>query len=208
MERNARPVNRVAVDQTLRPYAQELSDPVAHRAGYKWSADGPYCCVLGNEMWLFGVTYIRARLIMDYDAPPGKLGYDATDLFAATLRLVGEAPDVVTTDALTGFAKGLVAAMSGGRRSGAVRRRGAGVRRRHANNIGERFNGAIRDRIKCVRGFRARPSALHVLFLAHYNPFRPHSGINWRTPAEAPGVVLERPGRWLTTIRHAALFCA
>ena len=42
------------------------------------------------------------------------------------------------------------------------------------------------------------------MILAHYNLFRPHSGISGR----ALGVVLEGPDRWLTAIRHTVLFCA
>lgn len=188
---------------------KRLSDSVAHRVGYEWSADEIYYRVLGNEMWLFGVMDVRTRFIIDYDASPDKIGYDATDIFAAALRLAGEAPDIVTTDALPGFAKGLVAAMPGGKRSGVIHRKDVGVRKRHANNnIYERFNGTIKDRIRCVRGFRTRLPALHVLILAHYNLFRPHSGISGRTPAEALGVVLEGPDRWLTAIRHTVLFCA
>ena len=71
-----------------------------------------------------------------------------------------------------------------------------GIRKRHANdNACERFNGTVKDRIKRVRGFRSELPALHVLFLAYYNLFRPHSGMGGKTPAEALGAVIEGPNK-------------
>ena len=62
------------------------------------------------------------------------------------------------------------------------------IHKRHANNnVYERFNGTVKDRIKCVRGFRSELPALHMLFLAYYNLFRPHSGMGERSP----------PRRWV-----------
>ena len=88
-----------------------------------------------------------------------------------------------------------------------IHRKDAGIRRWHVDNIYERFNGTLKDRLKCVRGFRSALPALHMLYLACYNLFWPHSGINERTPAEAMGVVVGGVNRWLTAIRYAALFC-
>ncbi len=62
-----------------------------------------------------------------------------------------------------------------------------------------------KGRLKSVRGFHSTLPALHVLYLAYYNLFRPNSGLGGKTPAEALGVILKGPDRWLTAIRHAAL---
>ena len=188
---------------------KRLIDSIAHRTGYDWSADELYFKRMGEGMWLFGVMDQESRFVIDYEVSPKKMGYDATNLFAGAIKLAEEAPDSITTDALQGFAVGLRGALPGGRRSATIHRKDAGISKRHSNNnIYERFNGILRGRLKHVRGFRRPLPALHVLHLAYYNLFRPHSGIGGRTPAEALGVVLAGPDKWLTAIRHAALFCA
>ncbi len=125
------------------------------------------------------------------------------------MALAGKIPDAVTTDALPGFAIGLGGALPGGRRARTLHRKDAGIRKRHSNNSTcERFNGTLKDRLKSVRGFHSPLPALHVLYLAYYNPFRPHSGMGGRTPAEALGIILKGPDKWLTAIRPAtALLC-
>ncbi len=164
---------------------------------------------MGKGMWLFGVMDAKSRFVAHYASSPTKFGYDAEPLFGGSIELAGKEPDAVTTDALSGFAKALAAALTGGKRSRTIHRKDAGIRKRHANNNAcERFNGTVKDRIKRVRGFRSELPALHVLFLAYYNLFRPHPGMGGKTPAEALGVVIEGPNKSLTAIRHAALFCA
>lgn len=196
-------------ENSFGPLLRGLSDSIAHRAGYEWSADELYFKCMGDEMWLFGVLDTESRFLIDYDVSPDKMGYDATDLFAGAMDLAGKAPDTVTTDALPGFAVGLAGSLPGGRRVKTIHRKDAGICKRHSNNnVYERFNGTIKDRLKSVRGFRSTLPALHVLYLAFYNLFRPHSGLGGKTPAEALGVVLEGPDKWLTAIRHAALLGA
>lgn len=187
---------------------KNLTDSIAHRMGYEWSADELYFKSMGRGMWLFGVMDTETRFVIDYDVSPDKMAYDATSLFASAVELAGKAPDAVTTDALPGFASGLRGALPGGRRARTLHRKDASIRKRHSNNnTYERFNGTLKDRLKSVRGFHSPLPALHVLYLAYYDLFRPHSGMGGKTPAEALYIILKGPDKWLTAIRHAALFC-
>ena len=187
---------------------KKLTNSIAHRTGYEWSADELYFKSMGRGMWLFGVMDTETRFVMYYDVSPDKMGYDATNLFAGAVELAGKTPDAVTTDALPGFASGLRGALPGGRRAKILHRKDAGIHKRHSNNnTYERFNGTLKDRLKSVRGFHSQLPALHVLYLAYYNLFRPHSGMGGKTPTEALGIILKGPDKWLTAIRHAVLFC-
>ncbi len=60
------------------------------------------------------------------------------------------------------------------------------------SNIIERFQGTIRDRTKVVRGYKTLPTARVIIdgFMVHYNFFRPHIGLNGKTPAEVAGIRL------------------
>ena len=198
----------MAVDQAIWKSALCSLKRGSSQAGYEWGVDELCYKSLGREMWLFGVLDINSRFVLNSDVSSSKFGYDATNLFAGAINLAKKIPDFVTTDALAALAKGLNSALPGGKRSRVIHRKDAGIRRRHVNNnIYERFNGTLKDRLKCVRGFRSALPALHVLYLAYYNLFRPHSGIDGKTPAEAMGVIVGGVNKWLTAIRYAALFC-
>ena len=150
----------------------------------------------------------ETRFVTDYDVSPNKIGYDATNLFAGAPAPAGKVPDAAATGALPGFAGGLGGALPGGWRAGTLHRKDAGICKRHSNNNNntyERLNGTLKGRLKSVRGFHSTLPTLHVLYLAYYNLFGPHSGMGGKTPAEAPGVILKGPDKWLTAIRHAAL---
>ena len=58
------------------------------------------------------------------------------------------------------------------------------------NNLIERLNGTIRERTKVMRGMKSRPTAVEMLegWTVHYNYFRPHEGLDNRTPAQSAGV--------------------
>lgn len=73
------------------------------------------------------------------------------------------------------------------------------------NNICERVQGIIRDRIKVMRSFKNKESAEAILslFVIYYNFIRVHSGIN-KTPIEEAGVNLNLgKNKWLDLIYNA-----
>jgi len=78
------------------------------------------------------------------------------------------------------------------------------------NNIIERIQGTIRERIKVMRGFKAEWSASRAfleLFAVYYNFLRYHEGID-STPIEKAGINLNLEGnQWLNLIyRSKGLF--
>lgn len=54
----------------------------------------------------------------------------------------------------------------------------------------ERFHGTLKDRTKVMRALANRESAKLVMegWNVHYNFFRPHSGLENKTPAQAAGI--------------------
>ena len=93
------------------------SDTAARRARYEWCADEIHYKSMCKGMWLFGVMGAKSRPVVHYASSPNKFGYDAEPFFASAIELVGKEPDAVTVDALSGFARGLAAALTGGKRS-------------------------------------------------------------------------------------------
>jgi len=73
------------------------------------------------------------------------------------------------------------------------------------NNIVERIQGTIRERIKVMRSFKNKESAEMILnlFVVYYNFIRIHQGIN-KTPIEQAGVNLNLgKNKWLDLIYNA-----
>ncbi|MFP4000423.1 MAG: DDE-type integrase/transposase/recombinase [Thermoplasmata archaeon] len=60
------------------------------------------------------------------------------------------------------------------------------------NNVIERFHGNLKDRYKVMRGLGEIDSAKKILdgWVVHYNFFRPHMGLDDKTPAKAGGIEL------------------
>jgi len=74
------------------------------------------------------------------------------------------------------------------------------------NNIVERIQGTIRERIKVMRSFKNKKSAEAILslFVIYYNFIRVHQGIN-KTPIEQAGVNLNLgKNKWLDLIYLAS----
>lgn len=174
----------------------KLPNAVAYRAWHEWRAGKIYCKPMIRGTWPFVVTGAKSRFVMHREPSPNKFGRDVKPLFAGAIQPAGKEPDAAGADALPGFFKGLAVPLTGGKISHTVRRKDAGMRRRHANgNACERFNGAAKYRIKSVRGFRSELSALHAPFLSHCNLFRPRSGAGGKGPRRGVGRDGRRAGQ-------------
>ncbi len=71
----------------------------------------------------------------------------------------------------------------------------------------ERFNGTIKNRTKTMRCFEEFYPCQTTLtaFQIYYNFLRPHMSLDGRTPAQAAGIDIEFPDRWVSLIRAALL---
>lgn len=75
------------------------------------------------------------------------------------------------------------------------------------NNILERLNGTVRERVKVQRGLQTEETAQAAMdgFRAYYNLVRPHMGLGGLTPAEMVGIPIPEGGnRWMALIEEAA----
>jgi len=71
----------------------------------------------------------------------------------------------------------------------------------------ERFNGTIKNRTKtmrCFEGFYPCQTTL-TAFQIYYNFLRPHMSLDGKTPAQAAGIDIEFPDRWVSLIRTALI---
>jgi hypothetical protein len=72
------------------------------------------------------------------------------------------------------------------------------------NNKMERLNGEIRDREKVMRGLKTENTPILKGYQIYHNYLRPHESLQGRTPAEACGISVQGPNKWLTLIQNAS----
>src|SRR5690348_14931140 len=71
------------------------------------------------------------------------------------------------------------------------------------NKKTERFNGEIRDREKVMRGLKKEDTVVVPGYQIYHNYFRPHEGLDGKTPAEAANIKIEGGNKWITVIQNA-----
>lgn len=74
----------------------------------------------------------------------------------------------------------------------------------HNNNKMERLNGEVRDREKVMRGLKKMETPILRGYQLFHNYFRPHEGLNGKTPAEVCGINILGDNKWLTLIQNAS----
>jgi len=72
------------------------------------------------------------------------------------------------------------------------------------NNKMERMNGEMRDREKVMRSLKTMDSPILKGMQIYHNFFRPHMGLDGRTPAEEAGIIIEGENPWITLIQNAS----
>ncbi len=72
------------------------------------------------------------------------------------------------------------------------------------HNKMERMNGEIRDREKVMRSLKNPNTPILKGMQVFHNYFRPHEGLNGKTPAEKAGIQVEGENKSLTVIQHAS----
>jgi len=68
----------------------------------------------------------------------------------------------------------------------------------------ERLNGEIRGREKVMRGLKREDTPIIAGYQIYHNYLRPHEALDGKTPADACGIDVEGPNKWLTLVQNAA----
>lgn len=188
------------------------------RIGHRWHCDEIFFKILGSQRYLIAVVDARTRFILSWDVSRVKEGCKPRPLFSAARDVAGIDPWIFVTDGLNAFPKA----------AAKIFRRRKGFRMVHirdihlqnqfnTNNLYERLNGEFRHRIKTVRGFNRKPNkrtdhkfkegcpALMRMLVVYHNFFRPHEGLNGKTPAEEAGITIHGEDKWITMICNAAV---
>lgn len=101
-------------------------------------------------------------------------------------KVAGKTPKVAMTDKLAAYLDGIELTFG----ADTKHKHGALFNIENNTNLIERFQGTIKDRTKVMRGLKSLDTGELITdgWLVHYNYFRPHEGLNDKTPAEVAGV--------------------
>ena len=189
----------------------KVTENIPIKVSGRWAVDEIYYKVCGIGKYLFGVMDTESRFMLANEVclSDNKMSHDPTDLFEHAIKIAGRIPQVLVSDSLKGFAlafKNTISKRCKKQKQKPIHIHNAAVQKRHLNNnMYERQNGTIRDRIKTVRGFNSEHPALLRLFIMYYNFIRPHMGLNNKTPAEAMGIRIDGDDKWKTLLAFAAV---
>ena len=184
-----RKTNAVTIMRWVHDYADRAHEIVHDTkipTGPEWVADEIVVRVGGRKYWLFNVMDAKTRFVLAAHLSPQRTARAAAAALALARDRAANPPDVVKTDGLPSYGRGVRTAFP---THGVKHVVSQGIRAVINNNLSERLQGTFRDRDKTLRGLQAQDTGQTYIdgLVLHYNYFRPHGGIGDKPPARAAG---------------------
>ena len=166
--------------------AHEIVHDTKIHTGPEWVADEIVVRVGGRKYWLFNVMDAKTRFVLAAHLSPQRTARAAATALALARDRAATPPNMVKTDGLPSYRRGIRTAFPTHDVKHVVSQ---GIRAVINNNLSERLQGTFRDRDKTLRGLQAQDTGQTYVdgLVLHYNYFRPHGGLDGRSPARAAG---------------------
>ena len=201
-------VSHVTVYNWITKYTelmQKYIDRIVPNVGDAFHADEIYMKIKGDLKYLFALMDQETRYWIAQEVADRKEGHDARGLLQKTKQVVQKKPKVFITDGLESYHQAYK------KEFWTMKREDRTLHIRHIhlqgdrnNNIQERLNGEIRDREKVMRGIKKKDTPILTGYQIFHNYFRPHMGLDGKTPSEACGIEIEGKNKWLTMIQNSS----
>ena len=174
--------SKATVYEWVRDYTLEAVDEMkAHKAttGGDWVADELVVDVGGQKAYLWNVMDSQTRYILATHLSPRRDAVAARALFRKAMKVADKPPRTVTTDKWRAYIKPIKEILPDARHM-----QSEGMRADINNNLSERLQGTIRERLKTMRGLDRIASGRRYLdgWVIHYNLFRKHHSLRNQTP--------------------------
>ena len=168
-----------------------------------------YYAIRGREQYAFWMIDDLTRYVLALQTAERKGTSDVKPLFEHAAALASmDAPAILVSDGAANFHRAWHDLY---RAKNFMQRPTFHIQAIHAtdidynNNLMERFNGWIRARTRAARGLKRIDSAMLRGLRVFHNFIRPHGGLGMITPAQAAGIVVERPNAAMTLAQNAAV---
>ena len=156
--------------------------------GDTWIADETVLKIGGKKWWLWDIIDEKTRFLLATHLSLTRKTKDAQELMKQASERAGKMPKHIITDKLASYLGGIELEFG----ADTKHKQSGPFSIENNTNLIERFHGTLKDRLKVMRGLKS-PETAHFLikgWLVFYNYFRPHEGLDGKTPAEAARVKL------------------
>lgn len=181
--------------------AVKAADSVIAHVGDEWTADESVLKIGGANTWFFDCIDNKTRFLLASHITPSRFTKDAQILVErASKRAGGKFPKIIYTDKLRAYLQAIESAFGGDTKH----KQGGPFSLDKNTNAIERFHSTLKARTTIMRGLHHHESAKLITdgWLVHYNYFRPHQGLNDKTPAEIARAKLPF-GNWQEVVRKS-----
>jgi len=178
---------------TVHRWVQEYSDKASDitkdypvQTGDEWVADEVAVKVGGKQYWLFNVMDADSRFVLAAYLSPERTREAAQTALAMARDRANNAPETVKTDGLKSYQEAMRRVFPTHPVKHVVSQ---GIRAKINNNLSERLQGTFRDRDKTLRSLKKQDTGQRYVdgLVLDYNYFRPHMGLEGKTPAASAG---------------------
>ncbi len=202
-------ISNVGVYKWVKKYVglmESYLDQITPNVGDTWRTDEMYVKIRGNNKYLFAMMDDETRFRIAQQVATHKGTADVRPMFREAMERTGKKPQTLISDGANNFHEAWRKEMWSqfGETPSPAHIREIRIDGSVHNNKMERQNGEVRDREQVVRGVKSESSPLISGFQIFHNFFRPHMGLDGKTPAEAAGIKIEGENPWITVIQNAS----
>lgn len=186
----------------IREYTDQIKVPTSRH----WNVDEMKIKAGGNWVWNWNVMDKETRFLLASNVTKTRYIKDARKVFSKAKDTTPFQPRTITTDGLQSYKRAVVKEFHTLKNRNTKHIGKAGIAKRQNNNIVERLNGSMRERIKVQRGYQnADTSQVQIEnWRTYYNFVRPHMALAGKTPAEESLVKIPLGrNKWDSLIRRA-----
>ncbi|MGH2612606.1 MAG: DDE-type integrase/transposase/recombinase [Rhabdochlamydiaceae bacterium] len=182
----------------------EYVKKIQPQVGDKWRADELFVKIRGNMKYLYALLDDETRFWIAQQVSNNKFKDDVSQMLREGKELTGKKPSIFITDGAKNFHQAYTKEFWTQLNPRTKHIQHIHFKKDMNNNKMERFNGELRDREKVVRGVKKEDSPLILGSQIYHNYFRPHMGLDGKTPSEACGIKIEGDNKWITLIQNAS----
>jgi transposase-like protein len=178
-------------------------EKITPQLGDNWRTDEMYVKIQGNMKYLFAMMDDETRFRISQMVAEHKGTSDVQPMFREAREKAGKKPEVLISDGAANFYRAYNKEYWTHFNPRPVHIQEIRMSGKVHNNKMERQNGEVGDREKVIRGLKKDDSPVIDGIQVFHNYFRPHEGLDGKTPAEAAGIKIEGENPWITVIQNA-----
>jgi len=200
-------VSHVAVYKWIKKYVELMDqylEKITPNVSETWRADELWVKIKGDKKYLFALMDDETRFWIAQEVASSKTNYDARGLLRKGKEVSGKKPETFISDGLPAFHDAYKKEFWTLKNPRTEHVRHIKIKGDMNNNKMERFNGEVRDREKVMRGLKKDDTPILKGYQIFHNYFRPHGGLEEKTPAEACGIEIKGENKWMTLIQNAS----